>query len=292
MSCGLLADDIKFRVKQYAKCIAKATTNYRRWLEEYAQPENGLAPRLQQTDTCPSWGDVHKLSRFKSSALPSFPLPSVACWTSWLWFFLCGWLGADAWDARAAAVCVPHRFRAFRARMAGTAPKHMQLRLDTFSITSSVRHFGWNASGSTFTSARFMFNALTSVHWLAAEGVEEALHTCLDFKAFWHKRQDVEFSLSRPLQEELETLEACVVLESTPGSGPSHLPTECIPPSPACVQIPAACCFSRLWKTPCGTDLTAAWRRLTFISKQPTWKERKGGWSPACWTTVWASALG
>ena len=30
----LLADDIKFRVKQYAKCIAKATTNYKNWLEE------------------------------------------------------------------------------------------------------------------------------------------------------------------------------------------------------------------------------------------------------------------
>ena len=29
-----LADDIKFRVKQYAKCIAKATTNYKNWLEE------------------------------------------------------------------------------------------------------------------------------------------------------------------------------------------------------------------------------------------------------------------
>ena len=30
----LLGDDIKFRVKQYAKCIAKATTNYKNWLEE------------------------------------------------------------------------------------------------------------------------------------------------------------------------------------------------------------------------------------------------------------------
>ncbi len=30
----LLGDDIKFRVKQYAKCIAKATANYRSWLEE------------------------------------------------------------------------------------------------------------------------------------------------------------------------------------------------------------------------------------------------------------------
>ena len=30
----LLADDIQFRVKQYAKCIAKATTNYKNWLEE------------------------------------------------------------------------------------------------------------------------------------------------------------------------------------------------------------------------------------------------------------------
>ena len=30
----LLADDIKFRVKQYAKCIAKATVNYRNWLQE------------------------------------------------------------------------------------------------------------------------------------------------------------------------------------------------------------------------------------------------------------------
>ena len=30
----LLVDDVKFRVKQYAKCIAKATPNYRNWLEE------------------------------------------------------------------------------------------------------------------------------------------------------------------------------------------------------------------------------------------------------------------
>ena len=30
----LLNEDVKFRVKQYAKCIAKATQNYRNWLEE------------------------------------------------------------------------------------------------------------------------------------------------------------------------------------------------------------------------------------------------------------------
>ena len=30
----LLNDDVKFRVKQYAKCIAKATPNYRSWLED------------------------------------------------------------------------------------------------------------------------------------------------------------------------------------------------------------------------------------------------------------------
>ena len=29
-----MADDVKFRVKQYAKCIAKATPNYRSWLED------------------------------------------------------------------------------------------------------------------------------------------------------------------------------------------------------------------------------------------------------------------
>ena len=30
----LLVDDVKYRVKQYSKCIAKATPNYRSWLEE------------------------------------------------------------------------------------------------------------------------------------------------------------------------------------------------------------------------------------------------------------------
>ena len=30
----LLSDDVNYRVKQYAKCIAKATPNYRSWLEE------------------------------------------------------------------------------------------------------------------------------------------------------------------------------------------------------------------------------------------------------------------
>jgi hypothetical protein len=30
----LLNEDVKYRVKQYAKCIAKATQNYRNWLEE------------------------------------------------------------------------------------------------------------------------------------------------------------------------------------------------------------------------------------------------------------------
>ena len=65
-------------------------------------------------------------------------------------------------------------------------------------------------------SPHFMFNALTSVHWLAAEGRwKEALHTFVAFKGLWHKHWNVQESPVHSLQDELETLKACVVLESS-----------------------------------------------------------------------------
>ena len=65
-------------------------------------------------------------------------------------------------------------------------------------------------------SPHFMFNALTSVHWLAADGRwQEALHTFVAFKGLWNKHWNVQESPIHSLQDELETLQACVVLEST-----------------------------------------------------------------------------
>lgn len=89
-------------------------------------------------------------------------------------------------------------------------------------------------------SPHFMFNALTSVHWLAAEGRwKEALHTYVAFKGLWHKHWNVQESPVHSLQDELETLEACVVLEST-RLGRAVTFTNCMHPAiPACAQIPA-----------------------------------------------------
>ena len=89
-------------------------------------------------------------------------------------------------------------------------------------------------------SPHFMFNALTSVHWLAAEGRwKEALHTYVAFKGLWHKHWNVQESPVHSLKEELETLEACVVLESTRLGRAVTFTHRMHPAIPACVQIPA-----------------------------------------------------
>ena len=85
-----------------------------------------------------------------------------------------------------------------------------------------------------------MFNALTSVHWLAAEGRwKEALHTFVAFKGLWHKHWNVQESPVHSLQDELETLEACVVLESTRLGKPVTFSHHMHPEVPSCAQIPA-----------------------------------------------------
>ena len=85
-----------------------------------------------------------------------------------------------------------------------------------------------------------MFNALTSVHWLAAEGRwKEALHTFVAFKGLWHKHWNVQVSPVHSLQDELETLEACVVLESTRLGKPVTFSHHMHPEVPSCAQIPA-----------------------------------------------------
>ena len=89
-------------------------------------------------------------------------------------------------------------------------------------------------------SPHFMFNALTSVHWLAAEGKwNEALHTFVAFKGLWHKHWNVQESPVHSLQDELETLEACVILESTRLDRAVTFTHRLHPDIPACAQIPA-----------------------------------------------------
>ncbi len=85
-----------------------------------------------------------------------------------------------------------------------------------------------------------MFNALTSVHWLAAEGRwKEALHTFVAFKGLWHKHWNVQESPVHSLQDELETLESCVVLESTRLSKAVTFTHRMHPAIPANAMIPA-----------------------------------------------------
>ena len=89
-------------------------------------------------------------------------------------------------------------------------------------------------------SPHFMFNALTSVHWLAAEGRwKEALHTFVAFKGLWHKHWNVQESPVHSLQDELETLESCVVLESTRLGKAVTFTHRMHPAIPANAMIPA-----------------------------------------------------
>lgn len=89
-------------------------------------------------------------------------------------------------------------------------------------------------------SPHFMFNALTSVHWLAAEGRwKEALHTFAAFKGLWHKHWNVQESPVHSLQDELETLESCVVLESTRLGKAVTFTHRMHPAIPANAMIPA-----------------------------------------------------
>ena len=89
-------------------------------------------------------------------------------------------------------------------------------------------------------SPHFMFNALTSVHWLAAEGRwKEVLHTFVAFKGLWHKHWNVQESPVHSLQDELETLESCVVLESTRLGKAVTFTHRMHPAIPANAMIPA-----------------------------------------------------
>lgn len=69
--------------------------------------------------------------------------------------------------------------------------------------------------------------------------MEGTLHTFVAFKGLWHRHWNVQESPVHSLQDELETLEACVVLESTrlgkPVTFSHHMPPEV----PSCAKIPA-----------------------------------------------------
>lgn len=118
---------------------------------------------------------------------------------------------------------------------------HMQSRLATHHHQVQVRREDAERRRlHLHLSPHFMFNALTSVHWLAAEGRwKEALHTFVAFKGLWHKHWNVQESPVHSLQDELETLEACVVLESNRLGTAVTFTHHMHPAVPAQAQIPA-----------------------------------------------------
>ena len=122
-----------------------------------------------------------------------------------------------------------HQFLHTQSRLA-TQHQHVQARREDAERRRLHLHL----------SPHFMFNALTSVHWLAAEGRwKEAFHTFVAFKGLWHKHWNVQESPVHSLQDELETLEACVVLESTRLGKAVTFTHHMHPAVPSCAQIPA-----------------------------------------------------
>lgn len=157
--------------------------------------------------------------------------------------FLAGWALVRGWlhwrppssvSSTSASASVPewlerHQFLHTQSRLA-TQHQHVQARREDAERRRLHLHL----------SPHFMFNALTSVHWLAAEGRwKEALHTFVAFKGLWHKHWNVQESPVHSLQDELETLEACVVLESTRLGKPVTFTHHVHPAVPSCAEIPA-----------------------------------------------------
>ena len=153
------------------------------------------------------------------------------------WALVRGWLQwrpPSSVSSTSASASVPewlerHQFLHTQSRLA-TQHQHVQARREDAERRRLHLHL----------SPHFMFNALTSVHWLAAEGRwREALHTFVAFKGLWHKHWNVQESPVHSLQDELETLEACVVLESTRLGKPVTFSHHMHPEVPSCAQIPA-----------------------------------------------------
>ncbi len=153
------------------------------------------------------------------------------------WALVRGWLQwrpPSSVSSTSASASVPewlerHQFLHTQSHL-GTQHQHVQARREDAERRRLHLHL----------SPHFMFNALTSVHWLAAEGRwKEALHTFMAFKGLWHKHWNVQESPVHSLQDELETLEACVVLESTRLGKPVTFSHHKPPEVPSCAQIPA-----------------------------------------------------
>ena len=157
--------------------------------------------------------------------------------------FLAGWALVRGWIERrppssvvpnSSSASVPewlerHQFLHTQSRLA-MQHQHVQARREDAERRRLHLHL----------SPHFMFNALTSVHWLAAEGRwKEALHTFVAFKGLWHKHWNVQESPVHSLQDELETLEACVVLESTRLGKVVTFTHHMHPAVPSRAQIPA-----------------------------------------------------
>ena len=157
--------------------------------------------------------------------------------------FLAGWALARGWlegrppssvSSTSTSASVPewlerHQFLHTQSRLA-TQHQHVQARREDAERRRLHLHL----------SPHFMFNALTSVHWLAAEGRwKEALHTFVAFKGLWHKHWNVQESPVHSLQDELATLEACVVLESTRLGKTVTFTHHMHPAVPSRAQIPA-----------------------------------------------------
>ena len=158
-------------------------------------------------------------------------------------FFLAGWALVRGWlqwrppssvSSTSASASVPewlerHQFLHTQSQLA-TQHQHVQARREDAERRRLHLHL----------SPHFMFNALTSVHWLAAEGRwKEALHTFVAFKGLWHKHWNVQESPVHSLQDELETLKACVVLESSRLGKDVTFTHDMHPAVPAHAQIPA-----------------------------------------------------
>ena len=153
------------------------------------------------------------------------------------WALVCGWLKwrpSSSMSPTSSSASVPawlerHQLLHMQSRLAAHH-HHVQTRREDVERRRLHLHL----------SPHFMFNALTSVHWLAAEGRwKEALHTFVAFKGLWHKHWNVQESPVHSLQDELETLEACVVLESTRMGTTITFTHRMHPAVPARAQIPA-----------------------------------------------------
>ena len=191
--------------------------------------------------------------------------------------FLAGWALVRAWlqwrppssvSSTSASASVPewlerHPFLHTQSRLA-TQHQHVQTRREDAERRRLHLHL----------SPHFMFNALTSVHWLAAEGRWKRR-----FTPSWRSKAS---GTSTGTSKSLRSIPSRtswrpgglrrVGIHPTGQASPS--PTM-HPAVPSCAQI-LPCCFNRPWKTPCGMGLTAAWKRPSAPLRSPPWTGNEG----------------